>query len=123
MLSSNNVVTQDDADAPSVGKVFGQPQGIGNAAFAFLIGVVEVLQAEFPAVGEQPQEVARIAPARHHQDLTNARIHERLDGVIDHGLVVNRQQVLIGDLGQREHSAARAAGQNDYPSFTRLGMN
>jgi hypothetical protein len=58
-----------------------------------------VFQPEFPAVGEQPEEVSGIPAAGDHQDLANPGIHQGLDGVINHGLVVDRQQVLVGDLG------------------------
>ena len=42
--------------------MFDQRKRVGNAAFAFLIGVVQMLQAEFLAVAEQPQKVARELP-------------------------------------------------------------
>src|SRR5580698_3629550 len=105
----DDIVAQDDADAAAIGEMLGQAQGVRDAAFAFLIGVVQMLQAEFLAVGQQAQEISRVASARHHQDLLYARIHQRLDGVVNHGLVVDGKQMLIGDLGEREHAAARAA--------------
>jgi hypothetical protein len=44
----------------AVGEVLGEVQGIGDSAFAFLVGVVDVLEAELFSVGEQPQEIARV---------------------------------------------------------------
>ena len=102
-----------DADALAVGEMLGQRQRVRDAAFAFLIGVVQMLQAELAAVGQQAQKIARIPAAGDDQNLSNARIHQRLDGVVNHGLVVNRQQVLVGDLGQRKHAAAGTARQHD----------
>ena len=46
-VAFDDVVAQDDADALAVGEMFGQRQRVGDAAFAFLIGVVQMLQAEF----------------------------------------------------------------------------
>ncbi len=93
--------------------MFGQRQRVGDAAFAFLVGVVDMLQAELLAVGQQAQKIAGIPAAGHDQDVPDARIHQRLDRVVNHRLVVNRQQMLVGDFGQGKQPAARAAGEND----------
>ncbi len=111
--SLDDVVAQDDANGAAVGEMFGQAQRVRDSAFAFLISVVQVLQSEFFAVGQQAQKIARIPAARHHQDLPYARIHQRLDGVVNHRLVVDRKQMLVGDLGEREHAASRAPGENN----------
>src|SRR5579884_3406923 len=114
----NDVVAQNDAQPVAVRKVFGQREGVRNAAFAFLIGVAEVLQAELLAVREQPQKVARVFASGDDQDIANPGVDKRLDRVINHRLIVNRKQVLVGDLRQRIEAAARAARQ-DY-AFHRL---
>ena len=111
--SLDDVVAQDDANGTTVGEVFGQTQRVRDSAFAFLVGVVQVLQAEFLAVSQQAKKITRIPAARHHQDLAYARIHQRLDGVVNHRLVVDRKQMLVGDLGEREHAASRTPGEND----------
>ena len=94
-------------------KVLGQRQRVGDAAFAFLIGVIQMLQSEFLAVRQQPQKIAGVPPARHQQNVANPRVDQRLERVIDHGLVVNRKQVFVGDLGQREQTASAPSGQYD----------
>ena len=70
-------------------------------------------ETELFAIGQQPQKVARILSAGDNQDIPDTRIDQSLDGVIDHRLLVNRQQVLVGDLGQREQPASRTSRQND----------
>src|SRR5689334_20737667 len=45
-----DVVAENDADSFAFGEVFGQCQGFGDAAFTFLVRVVNVFQAEFFAV-------------------------------------------------------------------------
>ena len=47
---------EDDADRVASGKIFGETQGLGNSALAFLIGIIQVLQAEIAAVSEQARE-------------------------------------------------------------------
>src|ERR1035441_3525033 len=106
--SLNNVVAKNDADLMAFGKVFREGKRIGNAAFAFLIGVVDVLQAELTSVREQTEKVAGITAAGHNQQIAYPGFDQGLDRVVDHRLVVNRQQVLVGDLGEREKPAAGA---------------
>ena len=50
---------------------------------------------------------------RDDQDLADARQHQDAERVVDHRLVVDRQQLLADDPGQRVEPRARAAGQDD----------
>jgi hypothetical protein len=52
----------------TVREMFSQRQRVGDAALAFPIGVIQMLQSKFPAIGQQPEEVSGI-PAGDHQDL------------------------------------------------------
>jgi hypothetical protein len=45
-----NVIAQDHADLVTVREVLGQRQRVGDAAFTFLIGVIQIFQSEFLAV-------------------------------------------------------------------------
>ena len=65
------------------------------------------------AVPKQTQEISRVFPARDQQNLMDPSVNKGLNRVIHHGLVVHRQQVLIGHPGERVQAAASAAGQ-DY---------
>ena len=47
-----------------------------DAAFAFLVGVVEMFQAEGFAVTQQAQELAGGIASGHNHDVGDARIHE-----------------------------------------------
>ena len=109
----DDVIAQHDDDLLAVGEVFRQSQRVGNAAFAFLVGVIDVGKIEGAAVAEQPQEVAGVIAARDDQQVADAGIDERLDGIENHRLVVNRQKMLVGDLGQRREPRAQTAGEND----------
>ena len=55
----DDVVAEHDADRLAVGEVLAEPERVGDAALALLVGVVQVLEPELAAVAEQPQEVAR----------------------------------------------------------------
>ena len=112
-VAFNDVVAQHDADFVALGPGLGQPQRIGDAGFSFLIGEAELLQAELLAVLQQAQKIAGVVPAGDDQDVANAGIHQRLQRIEDHGLVIHRQQVLVGDTSQWIQTRADAARQ-DY---------
>jgi len=71
----DNVVAQNDADLVAVGEMLRQRQRVGNAALAFLVGVVDVLEAESLTVGQEAQKVTGVAAAGHEHDVLNTRIH------------------------------------------------
>ena len=52
-------------------------------------------------------------PAGDDHDIPDAGIHQRLNGVVNHGPVVDRQQVFVGDFGQRKQPAPRPAREHD----------
>ena len=114
----------------SAREIFRQAKGFGDAAFAFLIGVIDVLQPEVAAIAQQAQEIAGILAAGDQQDFLDPRVHQSLDGVIHHGLVVDRKQMLIGDAGQRIEPAAGSACKDDtfhlslyFPGLARCGVS
>ena len=46
----DNIVAQDHANGLAVCEMFGQRQSVGDAAFPFLVGVVQMLQSKIPAI-------------------------------------------------------------------------
>jgi hypothetical protein len=100
-VSFQDIVTEDHANLIAFRKVFRQAESIRNAAFPFLIGVVQMLQAEFLAVAEQPQKVSGVPPTRDDEDLLNPGTHKCPERIVDHRGFVDGQQVLVRDFGQR----------------------
>jgi hypothetical protein len=98
-LLSNDIVTEDNAQLLPVREVLRQSQGLCNTTLALLVGVIDVGEPELLSVRQQPQKVSRVLAAGDYKDVADARIYQSLDGVIDHRLLVNRQQMLVGDLG------------------------
>ena len=82
----------------------------GFALFAFLVPVAEMFQPEMLSVGQQAQKIARVFAPGDNQNVADARFHQRLDGIVDHRFVVNRQQVFVGDIGQGIEPASAATG-------------
>ena len=101
--------------------MFAEIERVGDAAFAFLIGVGDVLEAEVLAVGQQAQKIAGIFPAGDDHDVGDAGIDQRLDRVVDHRLVVDGQQVFVGDFGEGKEPAAGSAREDDAFHMQQIG--
>ena len=109
----DDVVGQHDEHRVALGEVRGQAERLGDAARLLLVGVGQLVDAVLVPVAEQPQELAGMRAAGDQHDLVDAARHHRLDRPGDHRAVVDRQQVLVGDAGQRVQARTRAPGQDD----------
>ena len=85
---------------------------LGQAVGARLLGVGEV-HAVTGAVPEQALEVGEVRRRGDDQDVPDARQHEGGQRVVDHGLVVDRQQLLGGHERERVQARAGPAGEDD----------
>ena len=87
-------------------------EGLRQAVGARLLGVGEV-HAVARAVPEQALEVGQVGRGGDDQDVPDARQHEGGQRVVDHGLVVDRQQLLGGHERERVQARAGPAGEDD----------
>ena len=87
-------------------------EGLGQAVRRGLLGVGEV-HAVAGAVPEQALEVGQVRRRGNDQDVPDARQHEGGQRVVDHGLVVDRQQLLGGHERERVQARAGPAGEDD----------
>ena len=87
-------------------------EGLRQAVGARLLGVGEV-HAVARAVPEQALEVGEVGRRGDDQDVPDARQHEGAERVVDHGLVVDRQQLLGGHERERVQARAGPAGEDD----------
>ena len=87
-------------------------EGLRQAVRAGLLGVGEV-NAVARAVPEQALEVGEVRRRGDDQDVPDARQHEGGQRVVDHGLVVDRQQLLGGHERERVQARAGPAGEDD----------
>ena len=91
---------------------FSSMEGLRQAVRAGLLGVGEV-HAVARAVPEQAFEVGEVRRRGDDQDVPDARQHEGGQRVVDHGLVVDRQQLLGGHERERVQARAGPAGEDD----------
>ena len=87
-------------------------EGLRQAVGAGLLGVGEV-HAVARAVPEQALEVGEVRRRGDDQDVPDARQHEGAKRVVDHGLVVDRKQLLGGHERERVQAGAGPAGEDD----------
>ena len=87
-------------------------EGLRQAVGARLLGVGEV-HAVARAVPEQALEVGQVGRRGDDEDVADARQHEGAERVVDHGLVVDRQQLLGGHERERVQARAGPAGEDD----------
>lgn len=87
-------------------------EGLREAVGAGLLGVGEV-DAVARAVAEQALEVGEVRRRGDDKDVPDARQHEGAKRVVDHGLVVDRQQLLGGHERERVQAGAGPAGEDN----------
>jgi hypothetical protein len=111
--SFEDVVRQHDDAVVAVDEVLGEPERLRNPARLRLVGVEQAVAAVGAPVAEQAQELSRVRASGDDHDLVHSGADERLDRVLDHRPVVDRQQVLVGDARQGVEPRPRAAGEDD----------
>jgi hypothetical protein len=72
-----------------------------------------MFQPKIPTVSEKPQKVSSVLSAGHEKDFLNPRIHKRLDGVIDHRLVIDGKKVFICNPRKWIEPTSRSAGEHN----------
>ena len=111
-VAVEDVVTEHQGARLAGDEVLADGEGLGQAVGAGLLGVGEV-DAVARAVPEQALEVGQVRRRGDDQDVPNARQHEGAKRVVDHGLVVDRQQLFGGHERERVQARAGPAGEDD----------
>ena len=111
-VAVEDVVAEHQGARLAGDEVLADREGLGQAVGARLLGVGEV-HAVARAVPEQALEVGEVRRRGDDQDVPDARQHEGGQRVVDHGLVVDRQQLLGGHERERVQAGAGPAGEDD----------
>ena len=107
-----DVVAEDQGDRVLADELAADDERLGQPVGHGLLGVGE-LDPPLRAVAEQLAEPREVGRGRDDQDLADARQHQDAERVVDHRLVVDRQELLADHPGQRVEPGPRAAGQDD----------
>ena len=111
-VAVEDVVAQHQGARLAVNELLADGEGLGQAVRRGLLGVGQV-HAVARAVPEQALEVGQVGRRGDDQDVPDARQHEGAERVVDHGLVVDRQQLLGGHERERVQAGAGPAGEDD----------
>lgn len=111
-VAVENVVAEHQGARLAGDELLADGEGLGQAVRARLLGVGQV-HAVARAVPEQALEVGQVGRRGDDQDVPDARQHEGAKRVVDHGLVVDRKQLLGGHERERVQARAGPAGEDD----------
>ena len=111
-VAVEDVVAQHQGARLAGDELLADGEGLRQAVRRGLLGVGEV-HAVARAVPEQALEVGQVGRRGDDQDVPDARQHEGAERVVDHGLVVDRQQLLGGHERERVQAGAGPAGEDD----------
>ena len=111
-VAVEDVVAEHEGARLAGDELLADGERLRQAVGARLLGVGEV-HAVARAVPEQALEVGEVRRGGDDQDVPDARQHEGGQRVVDHGLVVDRQQLLGGHERERVQAGAGTAGE-DY---------
>ncbi len=107
-----DVIAEHETRGPARQELAAEEEGLGEALGPRLLAVGET-HAEAAAVAEKLAVGRQVAGRGDDEHLADAGEHQQAQGVIDHGLVVDRQQLLADDHGHRVEAGARAAREDD----------
>ena len=119
-VAVEDVVAQHQGARLAGDELLADGEGLGQAVRARLLGVGQV-DAVARAVPEQALEVGQVGRGGDDQDVPDTRKHEGGQRVVDHGLVVDRQQLLGGHERERVQAGAGPAGEDD--AFHRIPLS
>ena len=111
-VAVEDVVAEHQGARLAVNELLADGECLRQAVRRGLLGVGKV-HAVARAVPEQALEVGKVGRRGDDQDVPDARQHEGGQRVVDHGLVVDRQQLLGGHERERVQARAGTAGEDD----------
>ena len=115
-VAVEDVVAQHQRAGLAGDEVLADGECLRQAVRRGLLGVGQV-HAVARAVPEQALEVGEVGRRGDDKDVPDARQHEGAKRVVDHGLVVDRQQLLGGHERERVQARAGPAGEDDAFHF------
>ena len=113
-VAVEDVVTEHERAGLSGAELLADDERLGKAVRRRL-HLVGQMDAELAAITQKTLEIGEVGRRGDDENVANARHHERGERIVDHRLVVDRQQLLARD--QRERIQARAAAACQYDAL------
>ena len=105
-----NIVAKDERDPMAFDEIAADDERLGDAA-RLVLGAIGDVETKGAAVAQQPLEWRDVGGSRDQENLPHARKHKHRDRVIDHRLVIDRQQMLVEPERHRKEPASRPPRQ------------
>ena len=115
VVAEEDVVAEHHGRGGAVEEVLGEDVGLREPLGLRLRDVLEA-HPPLAAVPEQPPELVLVLGRGDDDDLAQAGEHQHRQRIVDHRLVVERQQLLRQRVGDRVEPGAGAAGEDDAPA-------
>ena len=112
VVAVEDIVAQHQRARGAADKLAAEDERLRQAVRARLHAVTQV-QAPAAAVTEQRLETRRVLRRADDEDVADAGEHQRAQRVVDHRLVIHRQQLLADGQCRRVQPGAGAAGKDD----------
>jgi hypothetical protein len=112
-MSIENIVPEDEADAVTSYKLPAYDESLCKALGVGLFGIRKT-NTKLAAVTEKMGKSREIFRSAYDENIANSRQHEDRQRVVDHGLVIDRQELLAYDFCYGIEPGAGAPGK-DYP--------
>jgi len=110
--SVEQIIAQDQTARSALQELLADDEGLRQSFRPGLLGVRE-LHAPLRSIPQQAAEQRQIVRRADDEHLPYARQHQRTQGIIDHRLVVNRQELFGYDERERVEACAGAACEDD----------
>ena len=110
------VIAENETNGRRTDEPLSDNESLRDAARRGLRGIGEPHAQPLPAT-QQILEPRQILRRGYDEDVPDATEHQNGDRIIDHRLVVDREQLLAGHLRDRMQTGSGPAGQNDAFPF------
>ena len=107
--SVEDIVAQHQTDRIAADELLADQKRLRQPVGRGLFGVLDAY-AVVRAVAQQPPESREVGRRRDHEYLADAGQHQRRNRIINHGLVINGQQLLAHTFRDGIQARARASG-------------
>ena len=111
-MAEEEIVAEHERRRLPAQEIAADDEGLGQALGPRLLGKGDI-EAPLPSVAQRLAIALDVAGGGDHQHLADAGQHQRRERVIDHRLVVDRQQLLADGIGHRIEPGARTSRQYD----------
>ena len=111
-VAIKDVITQHKRARLAVDELLTQQERLCQPVRARL-DLVGESHAILASIAQQTLEIRQIMRCADNQDVANARHHQHAQRIVNHRLVIHRQQLLRRDRGQRIQAGTGTTGKDD----------